>query len=211
MKHIIYQISNTVNGKIYIGAHSTENINDSYMGSGIAIRQAIKKYGIESFAKDILHVFDTREEMYEKEREIVSLDFVNRPDTYNMGVGGRGAPMALIGWTEEQRKLISTETSRAMQTPEMREFMRSVRTGKKDSEESRQKRSQTNKALYHGSSMDRTGSTLSVQHKAKISKAVSINGIVYPSGSEAAISLGIARSTLQDRLKSDKYPDWRQS
>jgi len=34
MKHIIYQITNKVNNKIYIGLHSTKDINDGYMGSG---------------------------------------------------------------------------------------------------------------------------------------------------------------------------------
>lgn len=43
MKHVIYKITNTLNNKIYIGAHSTEDINDSYMGSGIAIKKAQKK------------------------------------------------------------------------------------------------------------------------------------------------------------------------
>lgn len=207
MKHIIYQISNTVNGKIYIGAHSTENINDSYMGSGIAIRQAIKKYGIESFAKDILHVFDTREEMYEKEREIVSLDFVNRPDTYNMGVGGMGGPMLGMFHSEEKKQEISQRTIQMM-TEEIKSQM-SVSCSKRSySEETNQKRSQTNKALYHGSAMDRTGKTITEAHRKRISKPVSINGVVYESGSIAASALGLSRSGFDYRLKSDKYPDW---
>lgn len=209
MKHIVYQITNRINGKIYIGAHSTENINDSYMGSGIAIRNAQKKYGIENFTKDILHVFDTREEMYLKEAEIVTVDFINRPDVYNMGTGGKGAPMALIGWTDEQKKLISENTGKAMRTPEMREFMRSSRIGKKDSEESRRKRSETNKTLYHGSAMDRTGTTLTEAHRKRISKPVSVDGVVYESCTVAADILGLSRSGFGYRLNSDKFPEWK--
>nr|DAG33021.1 MAG TPA: intron associated endonuclease [Caudoviricetes sp.] len=209
MKHVIYKITNTLNNKIYIGAHSTEDINDSYMGSGIAIKKAQKKYGIEHFTKEILHVFDTREEMYEKEREIVDLEFINRPDTYNAGIGGKGAPMALIGWSDEQRKLISENTSKAMQTPEMRERMSKAHTGKKQSEESNRKRSETIKAMYKGSAFDRTGSKLTDAHKAKISRSVSIDGVVYASGSDAAKALGLSRSGLDYRLKSDKFPEWK--
>ena len=47
MKHIIYKITNKINDRIYIGAHSTDDINDSYMGSGKAIKAAQRKYGIE--------------------------------------------------------------------------------------------------------------------------------------------------------------------
>lgn len=43
--YIIYKITNIINSKEYIGAHSTDNINDGYMGSGTLIRAALLKYG----------------------------------------------------------------------------------------------------------------------------------------------------------------------
>ena len=47
MKHyLIYEIKNKLNGMIYVGKHVTDDINDSYMGSGLRIRYAIKKYGV---------------------------------------------------------------------------------------------------------------------------------------------------------------------
>ncbi|AKU44804.1 homing endonuclease [Klebsiella phage Miro] len=209
MKHIIYKITNTINNKIYVGAHSTEDINDSYMGSGIAIKKAQKKYGMKHFIKEILHVFDTREEMYEKEREIVDIEFINRPDTYNAGIGGKGAPMALIGWSDEQRKLISENTSKVMQSPEMRERLSKIKKGRKQSQESNRKRSETLKAKYMNGRIDREYKPLTEAHKAKLGRSVSIDGVVYSSGSEAAKSLSMSHSGLKYRINSDKYPTWK--
>lgn len=87
---IIYKITNTVNGKIYIGAHTTKNINDDYMGSGHALSRAKNKYGLEKFTKEILHIFDNEQDMWNKELEIVNEDFCKRKDNYNVRTGGIG-------------------------------------------------------------------------------------------------------------------------
>lgn len=88
--HLVYKIVNTVNGKIYIGKHSTKNPYDEYFGSGIAINSAIEKYGIENFSKEILFCFTDEKEAFLKESEIVDENFVKRSDTYNMKCGGDG-------------------------------------------------------------------------------------------------------------------------
>ena len=88
--YIVYKLTNTVNDKIYIGAHVTKNINDEYMGSGHALSRAKKKHGIENFIKEILHVFDTEQQMWDKEYEIVNEAFCKRKDTYNLRTGGIG-------------------------------------------------------------------------------------------------------------------------
>ena len=91
MKHyLIYQVRNKLNGMIYIGQHQTENIDDGYMGSGLRIRRAIKKYGLENFEKTILFECKSEEEMNAKEAEIVNEDFIARDDVYNIKLGGDG-------------------------------------------------------------------------------------------------------------------------
>jgi len=92
MKYTIYQIRNIINNKIYIGKHQTLNPEDDYFGSGKAIVNAIKKYGRDSFIKEVLYVFNTEIEMNNKEKVLITEEFVKRTDTYNLGVGGEGGP-----------------------------------------------------------------------------------------------------------------------
>jgi group I intron endonuclease len=90
MFYVIYKITNTINQKIYVGSHRTNNVDDNYMGSGKYLTRAIAKYGIENFTKDILFVFDNADDMYAKEAEIVNEQFLAEENTYNLKRGGFG-------------------------------------------------------------------------------------------------------------------------
>ena len=90
MFYYMYQITNEVNGKIYVGVHKTKDMNDGYMGSGKIIRSAIAKHGITNFSKVILETFDNAEAMYAAEKELVTDEFLARDDVYNLRRGGFG-------------------------------------------------------------------------------------------------------------------------
>lgn len=88
-----------INNKIYIGKHQTKDLEDGYFGSGKHLKRAIKKYGIENFKKEILHIFQTETEMNSKETELVTEEFCLREDTYNICSGGQG------GWSYVNREI----------------------------------------------------------------------------------------------------------
>lgn len=173
MYYTVYQTTNLVNGKIYIGAHQTKYPYDGYLGSGHLIRYAIKKYGKLSFIKEILFVFDNPDDMYAKERELVTEEFITNTNNYNLRLGGMGhsTTTAKQGW-ESMCKLmlerygpnwhdiISAEAnaksrqaiSKLLNDPIYKENLRiNALLGSKQalSNESRQKRLDTYKQIGH--------------------------------------------------------------
>jgi hypothetical protein len=88
MFYYLYQITNKLNGMIYIGIHKTKNLDDGYMGSGSYLKNAKLKYGIENFEKTILAHFSSDEELLKAEADLVSEEFISREDVYNLVRGG---------------------------------------------------------------------------------------------------------------------------
>lgn len=86
----VYKTTNLINGKYYIGKHKTMNINDDYLGSGTRLSNAVQKYGVKNFVKEVLFVFDTEESMNAKEKEIINESIINDPLSYNVAFGGHG-------------------------------------------------------------------------------------------------------------------------
>lgn len=94
MKHYtVYKITNKINGKYYLGAHETYDLDDGYMGSGKIITKAIKKYGLENFDKEYLYFAESSSEMYLKEASVIGDRWKEDPMCYNQRAGGNG------GWS----------------------------------------------------------------------------------------------------------------
>jgi group I intron endonuclease len=104
MFHTVYKTINKVNNFEYIGVHSTENINDDYLGSGKYLKRAIKKYGKHNFKKEILYICDTKEECYKIERDLVTETYILNENVYNIKPGGYGS--LNLKWTDEQKAAV---------------------------------------------------------------------------------------------------------
>lgn len=122
-KHfIVYKTTNTVNGKIYIGAHSTYNLNDGYKGSGKHLKKAFKKYGKENFKTEIICRCTNEEVMFKIESFFVNklIDNFGQKGHYNRAYGGKGAALGENNHfygkshTDETRKLISEKLTGLM-------------------------------------------------------------------------------------------------
>lgn len=92
----VYLTTNKITNTKYIGKHITNNLDDSYLGSGMLLIKAINKYGSENFEKEILYVFDNEKEMNEKEKELITEDIVKSSEYYNIALGGQGGNIVLF-------------------------------------------------------------------------------------------------------------------
>ncbi len=88
--YLIYKTTNLINGKIYIGCHKTDDLQDSYLGSGKILNYAIKKYGKENFSREIIEIFDNPDDMFSLESTLVNQTFVLNDKNYNIMKGGHG-------------------------------------------------------------------------------------------------------------------------
>lgn len=90
--YYIYEITNLINGKTYIGQHKYFFLSDDYMGSGVLLHKAYDKYGIENFHKEILFAqIETKEEIDELEKLCIAIAREAGKAEYNLSAGGKGS------------------------------------------------------------------------------------------------------------------------
>ena len=89
----IYKITNSINGRWYIG--KTNGRDPNYMGSGKLLKQAYAKYGQENFVKEILESCSSDEELNLREQHwIATTNAISDPMSYNLAEGGLGGDLS---------------------------------------------------------------------------------------------------------------------
>lgn len=101
----IYIVINKLNGKMYIGKKKFVSNWRTYLGSGLAIKLAIVKYGKENFNRIIIDLARTSNELSEKEIYYINkYDAVNSTLFYNEAKGGIGGDTFSGRTIESQEK-----------------------------------------------------------------------------------------------------------
>jgi len=88
--HFIYKTTNTVTGRYYYGMHSTDNLNDGYLGSGRRLRYSINKYGKDVHQREIVEFCQDRSLLKQREKDLIILNEIAKKDYMNLKVGGVG-------------------------------------------------------------------------------------------------------------------------
>lgn len=78
--------------------HSTDNLEDGYIGSGKRLWHSINKYGKDNHIKEILEFLPDRESLKAREKEIVNEEMLNEELCMNLAIGGSG------GFSNEEHK-----------------------------------------------------------------------------------------------------------
>lgn len=107
----IYITTNNINKKSYIGKKKYVKGWEDYLGSGIVLNNAIKKYGKENFSRKIIEECTSRDEL--NQREIYWIEFYNAVENrnfYNIASGGDGGN-TIAGYNDEQRYSLSKKLS----------------------------------------------------------------------------------------------------
>lgn len=193
MYYYIYKTTNTKTGNYYIGKHqSTKKHDSSYFGSGIYIKNSIKKYGddfFNIFINEVVEYYDSVEELNYNERRIIAEHF---DDLNNMNIaegGAGGNPYFKKPISEETRQKIAIASTGRRHSTETKEKMSKLRTGITFTDETKQKMRNA-----------KIGCALSKEHKSKISKSTS----KYRAENKEKTSLASTKAWInRDRNMSD--------
>jgi len=126
--HYIYKTTNILTERYYYGMHSTNNLDDDYVGSGKRLKYSINKYGKENHQVEILEFCPDRSSLIEKEKNLITMNEIAKVDCMNLKVGGEGG-----FFSEEQQKNRSSCAGKAYanklkNNPEFRKILSKKRS-----------------------------------------------------------------------------------
>lgn len=144
MYGFIYITTNLINGKQQIGKRKIKGNSEdnTYLGSGVILEKAIKKYGRENFKREIIAYAKTKGDLSQLERYYIWLaDAVKSDMFYNIQEGGDGGDNT-AGWSEEKKQQFSGKMSHVTKGESNGMY------GRKHTVSSREKMSKTRKEAY---------------------------------------------------------------
>lgn len=205
----IYITTCMINGKRYIGQRQFKNYGgkrwDKYLGSGTIFLKAVKKYGRDSFYRDIVAIAYSKEELDNLEIEwIKNYNAVENDDFYNIADGGHGGNK-YAGKTEEEmleiRKKISIANS-GENNPMYGIHMVSPMKDKHHSEEAKQKMSKSNAKVWLGKRFSEEHKKKMGENSGRAKKVICLTtGQIFDSAKEGAIFYNCDNSNILKNCK----------
>lgn len=95
--HYIYKTTCKITNRFYIGMHSTDDLDDGYIGSGKRLWYSIKKHGRENHFCEILEFLPDRISLKLREKELVNEELLKDTQCMNLVPGGEGGYISKEG------------------------------------------------------------------------------------------------------------------
>lgn len=198
MRAGVYKISNSSNGKCYIGSsididrrrleHFSALLHNKHINQHL--QNAYNKYGRECFEFEIIEIVEITDNIKQNllSREQFWIDNI-KPEYNILLVAG-----STLGYhhTEETKRRISKTTTGVKKSAEHSRHISEGQKGKILTEEHKEKLSQAAKKRK------------SMSHHS----IISIDGIIYNSLKEASEKTGIKYNTIQKRLKNPNFTNY---
>ena len=124
--HILYKTTCLITKRFYIGMHSTDNLEDGYIGSGKYLWRSVNKHGKENHVTEILETLPDRSSLKEREKEIVNEEFLKDKMCMNLAIGGEGGHGSLFLSKEQLSKGAVNANEVKWSNPEFRSKMSSM-------------------------------------------------------------------------------------
>lgn len=90
--------------------HSTDDLNDGYIGSGTRLWKSINKHGKENHVMEILEYYPDREALSKREEVLITFDVLNDIQCMNLRTGGTGCPPGRSSPEEVKQKISEGST-----------------------------------------------------------------------------------------------------
>lgn len=216
----IYIVENSINNKKYVGK-KTGDFDNNYYGSGVIVRQAIKKYGKDKFSVKILEWCDSQKMLNLRERHFIE----KLKPIYNIAAGGDGGHVLRYADKEYVKDIYDRQAAAMSNTwqnlsPDKRKaWGESIsksrkgsngRIGMQHTEETKKRISEGNKlgALKRPDTWKENHRIASLKRKgtsnSACNKIIFVDGIEYESVKTALNRLQISRPKLMNYIKKER-------
>lgn len=178
--HFIYKTTCLITGREYFGMHSTDDMDDGYLGSGKILRYSVKKYGKENHIREVFELLPDRKSLCLREAQIIDERRLTDISCMNLRLGGEGGPIRK-GYknSEEMKKKISASLMGHSSSDKVREQCKTIGLQSRNRKASEETRKKISEALK-GRRSPLKGRRRPPSVCQKISEALKLKNALFP-------------------------------